>query len=108
MLVILVLFFFVHLLTGTAASKLPQSNWIGDAYAMVSWSDCVGICTDGAPSMTGSIKGFVTLAKIKNPLIFKTHCFIHREALMTKTLGSELDSILLMLFILSTTLKESF
>ncbi|CAI6358915.1 unnamed protein product [Macrosiphum euphorbiae] len=28
----------------------------------ISWSDCVGICTDGAPSMTGSIKGFDTLA----------------------------------------------
>lgn len=44
--------------------------------------------------MTGSIKEFVTLAKIKNPLIVKTHCFIHREVLMTKTLGSELNSVL--------------
>uniref|UniRef100_A0A2S2QQH2 Zinc finger BED domain-containing protein 5 n=1 Tax=Sipha flava TaxID=143950 RepID=A0A2S2QQH2_9HEMI len=61
----------------------------------ISWSDCVGICTDGAPSMTVNIKGFVTLAKMKNPLIVKTHCFIHREALMTKTLGSDLNSILI-------------
>ena len=45
--------------------------------------------------MTESIKGFVTLAKIKNPLIVKSHGFNHREALMTKTLGSELNSILI-------------
>jgi hypothetical protein len=31
----------------------------------LSWSRCVGICTDGAPSMIGSIKGFVTLVKEK-------------------------------------------
>lgn len=60
----------------------------------ISWSDCVGICTDGVPSMTGNMKGFVTMAKIKNPLIIMTHCFIHREALMTKMLGSEFNSVL--------------
>ncbi|VVC39024.1 Hypothetical protein CINCED_3A024407 [Cinara cedri] len=62
----------------------------------ISWNDCVGSCTDGAPSMTGNIKGFVTLAKMKNPLlIVNTHRFIHREALMTKTVGSYLNSILI-------------
>jgi hypothetical protein len=34
----------------------------------LSWSWCVGICTDGAPSMIGSIKGFVTLIKEKTPM----------------------------------------
>jgi hypothetical protein len=29
----------------------------------LSWSRCVGICTDGAPSMIGTIKGFVTLVE---------------------------------------------
>ncbi len=29
----------------------------------LSWSSCVGLCTDGAPSMTGCLKGFVTLVK---------------------------------------------
>jgi hypothetical protein len=31
----------------------------------LSWSRCVGICTDGAPLMIDSIKGFVTLVKEK-------------------------------------------
>jgi len=31
----------------------------------LSWSQCGGICTDGAPSIRGSIKGFVTLVKEK-------------------------------------------
>lgn len=31
----------------------------------ITWNECVGICTDGAPSMIGSIKGFTTLAKKK-------------------------------------------
>jgi hypothetical protein len=31
----------------------------------LSWSRCVGICTDDAPSMISSIEGFVTLAKEK-------------------------------------------
>ena len=29
------------------------------------WERCIGICTDGAPSMTGKIKGFVSLVKEK-------------------------------------------
>lgn len=57
--------------------------------------NCVGICTDGTPIMTESIKRFVTLAKIKNSLIVKTHCFIHREVLVTKTLGNKLNSIVI-------------
>ena len=27
----------------------------------LTWKECVGLCTDGAPSMIGSIKGFVSL-----------------------------------------------
>jgi hypothetical protein len=29
----------------------------------LSWNHCVGICTDGAPSVIGSMKGFVTHVK---------------------------------------------
>ena len=50
----------------------------------LAWERCVGICTDGAPSMVGSIKGFVTLAKRANKDIISTHCFLHREALVEK------------------------
>jgi hypothetical protein len=34
-------------------------------YCGLSWNQCARICTDGAPSMTGSVKGFVTFVKEK-------------------------------------------
>ena len=52
------------------------------------------ICTDGCPSMAGSIKGCVTLVKEKNPNIISTHCFLHREVLVSKTLPNTLKSVL--------------
>ena len=59
----------------------------------LSWSNCVGICTDGALSMRGPVKGFVTLAKNVNDDIITTHCFLHREALVEKTLPPELKNV---------------
>jgi hypothetical protein len=47
----------------------------------LSWKNCVGICTDGAQSMVGSIRGFTSLVKEEKPDI-TTHCFIHREVLV--------------------------
>jgi hypothetical protein len=46
---------------------------------------CVRIFTGRALSMVGYIKGF-TLAKQINLNIFHTRRFIHREALISKTL----------------------
>ena len=59
-----------------------------------SWLNCVGICTDGAPSMVGSIKGFTTLAKKENENIITTHCFLHREALVSQTIGNDLRRVI--------------
>jgi len=50
----------------------------------ISWTSCVSICTDGAPSMTGSIKGFITIAKNQNPNIITTHCFLHISTHISK------------------------
>lgn len=60
----------------------------------LSWDSCVGICTDGAPAMIGSLNGFVALAKRCNANIKSTHCFLHREALAAKTIGEELKTVL--------------
>ena len=50
------------------------------------WSNLVGITTDGAPTMLGSRSDFQTLVKQLAPLAIGIHCFIHREALASKTL----------------------
>ena len=60
----------------------------------VSWKSCIGICTDCALAMTGHLAGFVALVKELNGKISVTHCFLHREALVTKYLLSELQIVL--------------
>ena len=44
--------------------------------------------------MIRSVKGFVSLARRENPEIIITHCFLHREVLVWKILGSELKAVL--------------
>nr|XP_027201527.1 zinc finger BED domain-containing protein 5-like [Dermatophagoides pteronyssinus] len=60
----------------------------------ISWKSCIGVCTDGAPAMTGHLKGFISYVKSINPDILFTHCFLHREALVTKVLPSNLKIVL--------------
>ncbi|XP_012620727.1 zinc finger MYM-type protein 6 [Microcebus murinus] len=62
----------------------------------LNWKHCVGLCTDGAVSMTGRYFGL--RAKIRevalNTVAF-THCFIHREHLAAEKLTPCLHKILL-------------
>ena len=80
--------------------ELPEANKgqnifdVINSYCELKWKNCVGIYTDGAPSMTGCLKGFAFIAQKQNSNITHTHCFIYREALVAKTLGSELNSVL--------------
>ncbi|OUC43779.1 hypothetical protein D917_09528, partial [Trichinella nativa] len=59
----------------------------------LSWKNCVGICTDGALSMVGSTRGFVSLVKQENPDIVSTHYFLYREVLISKSLESKLKKV---------------
>ena len=60
----------------------------------LAWEPLVGICTDGAPSMTGSRSGFKAHVKNVAPHISFTHCIIHRYALGMKTLPPSLNVVL--------------
>jgi hypothetical protein len=62
----------------------------------LSWSRRVGICTDGAPPPHNDQlnKGFVTLVKETNPNVITTHCVLHREVLVSKTIGEDLKQVL--------------
>ncbi|XP_066952540.1 zinc finger BED domain-containing protein 5-like [Macrobrachium rosenbergii] len=59
----------------------------------LSWNNLVGITTDGAPAMLGSRSGFQAKVKPKAPNAVGVHCFIHREALASKSLPSGLLTI---------------
>jgi hypothetical protein len=43
----------------------------------IKWSDCVGVCTDGAQVMAGNTKGLCALIKQSAPEAVWTHCMIH-------------------------------
>ena len=61
----------------------------------INWANCVGVCSDGAASMTGYHSGVV--AKIKEvahkEMLF-AHCIIHREHLASKKLSPDLKNVL--------------
>ena len=58
------------------------------------WKHVIGVCTDGAPAMLGCPSSFQILVKEKSPDVAGTHCTIHRQALMAKTLPDQLKNVL--------------
>ncbi len=60
----------------------------------LSWDNCVGVCTDDAGAMVGKNKGLKAKVLEVAPHVKFTHCIIHRESLASKTLDSELNSVL--------------
>nr|XP_014354333.1 PREDICTED: zinc finger BED domain-containing protein 5-like [Latimeria chalumnae] len=58
------------------------------------WAKCIGICTDSAHSMTGSVSGLVVRIRKVAPDVHWEHCTIHREALAAKKMPGNLKSVL--------------
>ncbi|KII73278.1 hypothetical protein RF11_15148 [Thelohanellus kitauei] len=56
--------------------------------------DFVGICTNGSPTTTRSVKGFAAMALQQNHNFIITHCFLHRETLFAGIVEPELKAIL--------------
>ena len=54
------------------------------------WSDCVSVCEDGASSMMGCKKGFMSFVKKENKNISVVHCLIQRENLTAKEIQGDL------------------
>ncbi|GFU02745.1 SCAN domain-containing protein 3 [Trichonephila clavipes] len=69
------------------------NNFINEAN--IEWKNCVGICTDGARTMSGRFKSIQALVKQKSPLCIWTHCMIHREALASKEISRGLNIVLM-------------
>ena len=58
------------------------------------WENCTNVCTDGAAAMVKYSKDFVSRVKERNPDVIVTHCLIHHETLVAKTLPADLASVL--------------
>ena len=60
----------------------------------IKWENCVGVCSDGARAMTGQHSGVITKIIQVAPNAKFTHCSIHREALASKAMPSNLKDVL--------------
>ncbi|KAJ4932883.1 hypothetical protein JOQ06_029722, partial [Pogonophryne albipinna] len=60
----------------------------------LNWGMCHSICTNGAASMMGRVKGFVNKVRQVNPDVQITHCMLHREALVAKAMPPDLTAVL--------------
>jgi hypothetical protein len=58
------------------------------------WNNCIAVGSDGVASMTGKKSGLITRIKTVNPEIRSIHCLIHRQALASKKLSSDLNDVL--------------
>ncbi|XP_003366519.1 zinc finger protein [Trichinella spiralis] len=85
---------FVNQLFGGTSEEIFETL---DAYVKwkeLHWRNCVGICTDGARAMCGKNSGVVTRILKQSPNASWTHCSIHREAWVSKTISDDLKNVL--------------
>uniref|UniRef100_A0A5S6R3U5 DUF4371 domain-containing protein n=1 Tax=Trichuris muris TaxID=70415 RepID=A0A5S6R3U5_TRIMR len=57
----------------------------------IPFQNLIACATDGAASMVGRYRGFIAHLKAVLPSVFTIHCVIHREHLVSKKLGSQLN-----------------
>ena len=58
------------------------------------WENFVSFSTDGAAAMVGQNIGFVSRVKKRNQNVISKHYFLHRKALVSKTLRADLVPVL--------------
>ncbi|KAM4604703.1 SCAN domain-containing protein 3-like [Polymixia lowei] len=58
------------------------------------WRNCVGVCSDGAASMTGRHRGVIRQILDRAPEAKWTHCFLHRESLAAKKMSPEFHEVM--------------
>nr|XP_047141519.1 zinc finger BED domain-containing protein 5-like [Hydra vulgaris] len=71
------------------------------------WKYLFGITTEGAPAMMGCKSELQTRVKEIAPNVVGVHCFIHRQALATKTLPGSLKTVFNQLIKLVNYIKSS-
>ncbi|KAL4091589.1 hypothetical protein QTP88_026255 [Uroleucon formosanum] len=89
--------FFCCLNLKTYCTSEEMFNAISSHFQKINlqFSNCIGICTDGAAAMTGKFNGLVTrVQQIAHKNIISTHCFIHREQLAAKDMNENLFDVL--------------
>jgi len=59
----------------------------------LNWSFCVGVCTDGAAAMTGSLSGLTVRIKEVAPQCEATHGVIRREMFASRKISTELHGV---------------
>ena len=76
----------------TARETFHKVNRFFEAHD-IKWKHAIGVCTVGARATLGCRSGFQALVKHKSPDIISTHCTIHRQALLMKTVPDQLNSV---------------
>ena len=61
-------------------------------YCRLNRKNCVGICTDGVPTMTECLKGFVSIVQKQNANIAILMALFIEKHKLPKTIGTELKS----------------
>ena len=80
--------------TSTKASDVLEKDDHFFNEKEISWNNLCIVCTDAAPAMLGSKRGFRALVQSKATGVIFTYCFIHWEALASKTLPRGLQDVL--------------